>query len=428
MPEQHHEMFDGRLHVYKRDGSRFWQCSAFLADRNWRVSTKTDSFSEAKDIAEDWYLTLRGKLKAGTLKHERTFRQAAEQFRAEYETLVGGERNPVYVEGHWRRLKNYLNPFFGDLGLSEITRAKVQEYRIKRKKDVVRGRNHGPARSTLHQEIVTLRQVLKTAELHGWISAIPNLSAPYKTSGKIAHRAWFSPEEYKQLYEATRDRVENPRHNRHRNAYVELHDYVLFMANTGLRPDESKRIQFRDVKIVEDRDSGQTILEIDVRGKRGVGFCKSMPGAVHPFNRVKERKRPKTTKDATGKEKIDLLKPEPTDLVFPNTHHELFNIILDEQNLKFDREGQRRTFYSLRHTYICLRLMEGADVYQIAKNCRTSVQMIEEFYASHIKNMVDASVINVRRSRSARPVRAKPAPKRTRALRKFNGNKRNRRP
>jgi hypothetical protein len=43
--------------------------------------------------------------------------------------------------------------------------------------------------------------------------------------------------------------------------------------------------------------------------------------------------------------------------------------------------------------------MEGADVYQIAKNCRTSVKMIEEFYASHIKNMVDASVINVRRSR-----------------------------
>ena len=58
--------------------------------------------------------------------------------------------------------------------------------------------------------------------------------------------------------------------------------------------------------------------------------------------------------------------------------------------------------------------MDGADVYQIAKNCRTSVKMIEEFYASHIKNMVDASAINVRRSRqpngrSARQNRAKTA-------------------
>jgi integrase len=408
MPEQPHEMFDGRLHVYMRDGSRHWQCSAFLADRNWRVSTKTDSLSEAKDIAEDWYLGLRGKLKAGTLKHERTFAKAAEQFRTEYESLVGGERHPEYVNGHWRRLKNHLLPFFGPLGLSEVNRAKVQEYRIKRRKDTVPGKNTPPSRSTIHQEIVVLRQVLKTAELHGWISAIPSLSAPYKTSGKITHRAWFSPEEYKQLYEATRDRVEHPRHNKHRAAYTDLHDYVLFMANTGLRPDESMRIEFRDVKIVDDRDSGQTILEIDVRGKRGVGFCKSMPGAVHPFERVRKRRN-----------------PAPTDLVFPNTHHELFNIILDEQNLKFDREGQRRTFYSLRHTYICLRLMEGADVYQVAKNCRTSVQMIEEFYASHIKNMVDASNLNMRRSRSARPARRKPAAKRPRPLRKFNKNKRN---
>jgi len=43
--------------------------------------------------------------------------------------------------------------------------------------------------------------------------------------------------------------------------------------------------------------------------------------------------------------------------------------------------------------------MEGADVYQIAKNCRTSVKMIEDYYASHIKNTVDASVVNVRKSR-----------------------------
>src|SRR6266436_6616628 len=37
----------------------------------------------------------------------------------------------------------------------------------------------------------------------------------------------------------------------------QLHDYVLFAANTGLRPDEAWRLQFRDVKIVEDDPSGQ---------------------------------------------------------------------------------------------------------------------------------------------------------------------------
>ncbi len=75
----------------------------------------------------------------------------------------------------------------------------------------------------------------------------------------------------------------------------------------------------------------------------------------------------------------------------------LFNNVLKEEGLKFDRDGNRRTAYSLRHTYICIRLMEGADIYQIAKNCRTSVEMIEKFYATHIKTSLDATAINVRR-------------------------------
>jgi hypothetical protein len=56
-----------------------------------------------------------------------------------------------------------------------------------------------------------------------------------------------------------------------------------------------------------------------------------------------------------------------------------------------------RTAYSLRHTYICFRLTEGADIYQLAKNCRTSVKMIEKYYASHIENMLNASAINIHR-------------------------------
>jgi len=49
----------------------------------------------------------------------------------------------------------------------------------------------------------------------------------------------------------------------------QLHDYVLFAGNTGLRPDEARRLEFRDVNVVDDEPSGETILEIEVRGKRG---------------------------------------------------------------------------------------------------------------------------------------------------------------
>ena len=38
--------------------------------------------------------------------------------------------------------------------------------------------------------------------------------------------------------------------------------------------------------------------------------------------------------------------------------------------------------------------LEGADIYQIAKSCRTSVEVIEKYYAAHLKTLLDALVIN----------------------------------
>ncbi len=394
-----HELMGGRLHVYKRDNSRYWQCSTFLGGKNHRVSTKEEGLAQAKDFAEDWYLDLKGKVRRGEVKAGRTFKYAAEKFIDEFEIATLGKRSPIYVAHHRRRLKNYLIPFFGAKALSEINPGLVQDYRIDRAKKgnppprFAKAPPEGeerkitlPSRSTIHQEIVCLRQVLKYANRHGWIEYVPNLSPPYRASGKISHRAWFSPEEYKRFYTATRDRAKNPRKERWRTASENLHDYVLFMVNTGLRPDEALRLEYRDVTVAHDENNNEKILEIEVRGKRGVGYCKSMPGAVQPFQRLKQRNQGK-----------------PTDKLFPKFQKQLFNAILDELDLKKDREGQARTAYSLRHTYICLRLMEGADIYQIAKNCRTSVEMIEKYYASHIKNMIDTAAINVRRKPPTRP-------------------------
>lgn len=390
MPE-HHELMGGKLHVYRRENSGNWQCSTYLAGKNWRTSTKEDSLAHAKDFAEDWYLELRGKNRAQLLRVGKTFKEAAEQFVREFSVIIEGERNPEYVEGLALRIKVHLLPFFGDKLVTEITPGMIQEYRVHRatsRLDKRTGEPLRPSRSTLHHEDVALRHVLKTANRHGWLPVLPDLSTPFKGSGKVSHRGWFSPEEYKRLYEATRARVKNPPNPRWRERYEQLHDYVLFMANTGLRPDEAARLEFRDVAIVADEATGERILEIEVRGKRGVGYCKSTTGAVVPYQRLRKRNTPK-----------------PTDLLFGKTARDLFNVILKELDLKIDRDGNRRTPYSLRHTYICLRLMEGADIYQIAKNCRTSVEMIERFYARHIKNTLDAAAINVRKPKPRKNAR-----------------------
>jgi len=79
------------------------------------------------------------------------------------------------------------------------------------------------------------------------------------------------------------------------------------------------------VTIVEDDASEQTILEIEVRGKRGVGYCKSTTGAVRPFELLKARLRPSRAyearsdnePDTTASKSEELRLPKPTDLIFP---------------------------------------------------------------------------------------------------------------
>lgn len=380
-----HSLLDNKVQLYMRSNSPHWQSSCSIAGKQRRTSTKEESLARAKDVARDWYLGLMGKLRTGDLKEGVTFRTAAERFVKEFEVITEGERNKDYVESLAMRLRVHLLPFMGDKIVTEITPGFVQEYRVHRmtsRIDKKTGLPKRPSRSTMHHEIIAMRHVLKTANRHGWLPYLPDISAPYKMSGKIGHRAWFSPEEYKAFYKATGERAKNPKKERWRSACEDLHDYVLFMVNSGLRPDEAKRIEIRDIDIVADGPGHEEILHIAVRGKRGVGYCKTMPGAVQPFKRMKERHS-----------------LEPNQLLFPKIQRELFNTLLEELDMKHDREGNPRTSYSLRHTYICLRLIEGADIYQVAKNCRTSVEMIEKYYASHIKNMLDASAINVRRAR-----------------------------
>lgn len=403
------DILGGKVQLYRRGNNRNWHCCAYMNGKQHRVSSKLANFEDAKLFAEDWYLELRGKSRAGLLKpNEKTFAQAAKQFLKEYTAITDGERSEKWVESYEIRLRLHLLPFFGNLGLSEVTSGKVQDYRVMRagqagrqpKNGTANGKVKPPSRSTIHDEIVTVRQVLKTAVRQGWLAHLPDLSPPYKTQGKIVHRPWFSPSEYKHLYKTSREFAKNMEGRYKWNA-EQMHDYILFLGNTGLRPDEVGNLQFRDISIVKHGETGERILEIEVRGKRGVGYCKSMPGAVPVFERLKSRPKPgphiRLRKDEAA--------PAPTlpssnDILFPTNNLKMFNRILDIAGLKFDRDGQARTAYSLRHTYICLRLMEGADIYQIAKNCRTSVEMIEKFYAAHIKNTLDAGAINVRKSKS----------------------------
>lgn len=243
------DLMNGKLHVYKRKGSALWQCAAYLAGKNRRRSTGQRERDKAAWVAEEWYIGLRGKVANGEEVHSgKKFSFVAEKFIDEFEVITAGERNATYVSNHRARIRNHLNPYFGEKFVTEITSGMVQEYRAHRIKTNASLRTGEPkplARSTLHQEIVCLRQILTVAEAHNWIKAVPTVTPRYKASGKVSHRAWFSPEEYKRLRDETRRRAAEPSRPRFRDNWEALHDYVLFMVNTGLRPDEAGRLQLK---------------------------------------------------------------------------------------------------------------------------------------------------------------------------------------
>jgi hypothetical protein len=63
--------------------------------------------------------------------------------------------------------------------------------------------------------------------------------------------------------------------------------------------------------------AAKTILEIEVRGKRGVGYCQSMSGTVRPFERLKARLRARRTqgreRSKINDERVRKIAPSGTD-------------------------------------------------------------------------------------------------------------------
>ena len=61
--------------------------------------------------------------------------------------------------------------------------------------------------------------------------------------------------------------------------------------------------------------------------------------------------------------------------------------------------GQLRTLYSLRHTAITFRLLygNGIDLLTLARNARTSVEMIERFYSSNLTAEMNIEMLQSKR-------------------------------
>jgi hypothetical protein len=78
-----------------------------------------------------------------------------------------------------------------------------------------------------------------------------------------------------------------------------------------------------------------------------------------------------------------------------------FEILMWDTNLGEGSDGEKRTLYSLRHTAIMYRLLYGdaINTLALARNARTSVEMIDRFYAKPLTGEMNVGMLQSKRRR-----------------------------
>jgi len=197
---------------------------------------------------------------------------------------------------------------------------------------------------------------------------------------KTMRRDEFTLEEYRKLHTVGRKWIgetDKPSSIWYRTV---TYNMILIACNTGMRPVEMKNLRWRDIMPTKDRE-GREIVVLFVQGK----------------DKSRKLVAPKSVGDYLERIRTISKATEPDDSVFTNVtgkpaitlYSSLIADLLDEANLREGTQGVSRSTYSFRHTYATLRLQEGVDVYFLAEQMGTSVNMIENHYG-HVNTIKHA--------------------------------------
>jgi integrase len=176
-----------------------------------------------------------------------------------------------------------------------------------------------------------------------------------------------------------------------------LTNYVLILANTGIRVGEARNLKWSDISTFP-ADNGNENIALQVKGKTGAREVVARTPSVKDYlHRIWELR-------------CEELKTKPPigDYIFCHkdgkpihSFKKGFNTLIAEAGVEFDAEGQRRVIYSLRHTYATFRLHEGVNHYVLARNMGTSVKMLEQFYG-HTSNRAMADELTKTKQKEKR--------------------------
>lgn len=368
--------------IYRVENSTKWYVRVW--DRKTKKytvkSTGEESAIKAKAMAQELALTL---LKAEKpVERQFTFHHfALKLLHRSRLQQTSGDRSKGYVKAlHWA-IQNEdwgLLRFFGERDVRQIRTQTYQEYMA----DLAKRRPDMSA-STRNTLMATLRNVLKIARDEGVIEAVPDTPrSKIKDNPRPFFRFYPIVEKDKDVYQKLLKQLKEMASQgvvvRGVEITDELYDLVLFLTHSFVRPISSELYAIRHSDITLADDPKRLIVTIR-DGKTGYRSANTMEAAVSVYQRIQKR-----YPDATPNDFIFFPQYDNRTTV-ANIVQRQFREVLKEGKIQVDEPtGKQHTLYSLRHTAICMRIInsEGkVNIFNLAKNAGTSVDQIERFYA-----------------------------------------------
>jgi hypothetical protein len=296
------------------------------------------------------------------------------------------------------RLSRHVLPFFGSRSIAQITSSDLEEF-------LTYLYEFELSDITINQYFNALRKVLTHAFELELIDKLPRFP---KLKMNSIPRGGFTVTEYLKILRyakahCTPDEETHVKTHRDTKDGIYSHKEQLpfefawligFMVNSFVRPVDVKLIQHQHVEIVRGKYIYLRLTLPETKKHR------TQIVTLFPAVRIYEKLVAYMAKKDLAKPTDYLFLPEILDREAASyliTRD--FRKVLIRTHLRKGHLNQNKTLYSLRHTAITFRLLygKGIDLLTLARNARTSVEMIERFYASQLTPEMNIALLQSRR-------------------------------
>ena len=382
---------DGRVILYKRSDLKNpkWQVRIRVPNAAGYkvVSAKTEDLKEAERCALNLYEETYLHVKSGGSVQSKTFKQVYEEW-VKYVTTMGHTRRGGSWESTINRVGLYALPFFGSKKIDTIGPVDFGDYWAWRKKNFTRKQ---PSNGTLRRERTSILPVFKFAVSRGYISAMPNTEPP---KANLERRPTFTQDEWRTIYTKARAWVVEGESKATWRQRFMTQQYILVLANTGLRVGELRGLRWSDLRTVNTPDGNRLIAE--VRGKTGGREVAFQSGADEYIKRIYNM-RVEELSEAPPDDEVVFCHRDGTQI---GTMKNAFISLLKFAGVPIERNGGSRTIYSLRHFYATMRLSNDTSPFLLAKQMGTSVDMLEKFYGQTVTSELAAQITKASRNKA----------------------------